>query len=198
MVKSESIKVLQKFLKSNNINVTVDGWFGNETVDGIHKLNVPNYIKIALLEVGVKEIVGGKHDKDVMKYHAVSGGFSTDEVPWCGSFVNWVMLQDGHTTVKFPARAKSWLKFGMSIDEPVIGAIAIKSRTGGGHVTFTLGKDIDTNKLYCLGGNQNNEANLSLYNKSDFIDFRVPINSVKLLALKSYKILGDTGVVREA
>lgn len=198
MVKSDSVVVLQKFLKSNNINVAVDGWFGNQTLGAIDKLNVPNYVKIALMEVGVKEIVGKRHNKEVLKYHAVSGGFSTDEVPWCGSYVNWVMLQDGHATVRYPARAKSWLKFGISVDEPIIGAIAVKSRSGGGHVTFVLGRDEATKKLYCLGGNQNNEVNMALYKQSDFIDFRIPSNIDRFLALNTYPKLGELGAVREA
>lgn len=125
----------------------------------------------------------------------MSGGFSSDEVAWCGSFVNWVMKKSGYKeTVSIPARAKSWLKFGKTSVEPVIGSIAVKSRKGGGHVCFVVGKD-KNGSLYCLGGNQNNEVNIKLYPKGVFIDFRVPndvyISSLPLYALSNSKSLSE-------
>jgi len=135
-----------------------------------------NWLNMARNELGVKEIHGSKHNKRVLQYHAVSGGFSTDEVPWCGSFVNFVMLKAGHKGPKTPARAKSWLNFGKSSNVPIEGSIAVKSRKGGGHVCFVVGQDPTGKYLYCLGGNQHDEVNISKYKKSIFLDFRVPSN----------------------
>lgn len=171
----ESVKILQKYLVANGKQIVVDGDLGKNTRGAIASLNIPSYLKLALGEVGVQEIRGSTHSKRVLEYHAVSGGFSTDEVPWCGSFINWVMLRAGHTTVGYPARAKSWLTFGKSSGKPTVGAIAVKSRTGGGHVCFVIGEDALGN-LYCLGGNQNDEVNIKLYPKNAFLDFRIPSN----------------------
>ena len=132
------------------------------------------WMKIAKKEIGTKEIHGKRHNPRVLEYHSVSGGFSTDEVPWCGSFVNWVMRTAGYKTVSSPARAKSWKNFGKKAKKPIYGAIAVKSRRGGGHVAFVVGQSQDGKYLYVLGGNQHDSVNISKYRKSVWTDFRVP------------------------
>lgn len=151
----------------------VDGDFGKETLHAIDNLRVPNWVKVALKEVGVHEIHGVEHSDRVLEYHSVSGGFTTDEVPWCASYINWVMLECGFDTVSYPARAKSWLRFGATSIIPVLGSIAVKSREGGGHVCIVVGQN-NEGQLYCVGGNQSDEVNIRLYDKEVFIDFRVP------------------------
>ena len=132
------------------------------------------WMKIAKKEIGTKEIHGKRHNPRVLEYHSVSGGFSTDEVPWCGSFVNWVMKQSGYKTVSYPARAKSWKNFGKKAKKLVYGAIGIKSRKGGGHVAFVVGQSKDGKYLYMLGGNQHDSVNISKYPKHLWTDFRLP------------------------
>ena len=132
------------------------------------------WMKIAKKEIGTKEIHGKRHNPRVLEYHSVSGGFSTDEVPWCGSFVNWVMRTTGYKTVSFPARAKSWKNFGKKAKKPIYGAIEVKSRRGGGHVAFVIGQSKDGKYLYVLGGNQHDSVNISKYKRSVWTDFRIP------------------------
>ena len=138
----------------------------------------PHYITIARNELGVKEIAGKRHNKRVLKYHATSSGKYKDEkVPWCGSFINWVMKEAGYKeTVKVPERAKEWKRFGKSVSEPTLGSIAVKSRNGGGHVTFMIGESKGGKYLYCLGGNQDDAGTIKRYKKSVFTDFRIPNN----------------------
>ncbi len=45
---------------------------------------------------------------------------------------------------------------------PAVGAIAVKTRNGGGHVTFVAGRTRG-GTLACCGGNQNDEVNVSPY-----------------------------------
>lgn len=169
-----AIKQLQELIKESGQNISVDGIFGKQTRTAIENMKVPNWVKTAMKEIGTREIHGKKHSDRVLEYHSVSGGYSEDEVPWCGSFVNWVLI-NSHIidTVRIPARAKSWLGFGVSSEIPIIGSIAVKSRNGGGHVCFVVGKDKNGN-LYCIGGNQSDEVNIRLYPRGSFIDFRVP------------------------
>lgn len=199
----EGLKKVQRALNSMGKKVSVDGIIGNITINtiksvnnktlhrGIENLNnlispkkTPKpkntskaiWVDYAKDELGTREIKGSKHNSRVLEYHAVSGGFSTDEVPWCGSFVNFIIRKAGYKSPKYPARAKSWLKFGKSSYKPVYGALAVKSRKGGGHVCFVLGEDASKKYIYCLGGNQHDEVNVSKYKKSVFMDFRVPLD----------------------
>jgi uncharacterized protein (TIGR02594 family) len=191
-----SVKNLQQLIVESGQNIAVDGIFGKQTSNAIDNMKVPNWLKTAMKEIGVHEILGVKHNHRILQYHEVSGGFSEDEVPWCASYVNWVMLQNGYNTVKYPARAKSWLNFGKSSIIPIVGSIAVKSRAGGGHVCFVLGAN-DIGELYCLGGNQNDEVNIKLYKKDVFIDFRVP-TTFKNEYLPRYSVNLNGGEVKEA
>lgn len=175
-MKKSSVIALQSLLVEAGQDIAIDGWFGNQTAAAIDNLEVQDWVKIAMKEVGTQEIFGVRHNDRVLEYHSVSGGYSEDEVPWCGSFVNWVFHKYGiQDTVNIPARAKSWLDFGASSIIPIVGAVGVKWRKGGGHVCFIIGKNKDGD-LYCLGGNQNDEVNIRLYPKDAFIDFRVPIH----------------------
>jgi len=196
---NSGIKLLQQSLNILGKYLQVDGIIGPITVHAIksvdnkrlHKIiedlylgkgedsvTSPFWLELAFKELGVKEIPGRNHNPRILEYHSVSGGFGTDEVPWCASFINFIMLKAGYKGPKWPAAAKSWLNFGKSSLYPTLGSIAVKSRKGGGHVCFVIGKSEDSKYLYCLGGNQNNEVNIRKYPASVFIDFRIPLNYI--------------------
>lgn len=193
----EGIKIVQRAINSLGENLKVDGWLGDKSIGALNRVNSmkingallyelsilseskdPHYITIARNELGVKEIKGKKHNKRVLQYHATSMlKYENDEESWCGSFINWVMKEAGYKkTVRVPERAKAWKKFGKSVSEPTLGSIAVKSRKGGGHVTFVIGKSKGGKYLYCLGGNQGNAVTIKKYKKSEFTDFRIPNN----------------------
>ena len=196
----DGLKNIQIALNHMGKYLKVDGIIGPITIEAIKSVNnkelhkilddiysgnfkkkavvEPFWLDYAMEELGVKEIHGSKHNPRILEYHSVSGGFSTDEVPWCASFVNFIMLKAGYKGPKWPAAAKSWLNFGKSSGGPVLGAIAVKSRKGGGHVCFVLGQSKDGKYLYCLGGNQNDEVNIRKYPKNVFIDFRIPADYI--------------------
>jgi hypothetical protein len=61
----------------------------------------------------------------------------------------------------------------MRLAGPALGAIAVKSRVGGGHVTFVAGRTRG-NALACCGGNQNDAVNVSAYREDVFKGFYWP------------------------
>ncbi len=133
------------------------------------------WVKIAEQEIGTKEISGGKHTKQILEYHksVKLPIIPTDEVPWCGSFIGWVMKQKGYTPPANAFRALSWAKWGVNVKQPIYGAIAVKTRKGGGHVGIVVGKKGSTH-LLILGGNQADSVKISTYRKSVFSTFRYP------------------------
>jgi uncharacterized protein (TIGR02594 family) len=56
---------------------------------------------------------------------------------------------------------------------PALGAIAVKKRNGGGHVTFVAGRTRG-GALACCGGNQNDEVNISPYREDVLVGFFWP------------------------
>ena len=92
--------------------------------------------------------------------------------PWCGTYVAHCLKSAG---VKYP---KNWYRAlayasegGVKLKKPAYGCVAVKTRNGGGHVCFVVGRDQKTNKLVCLGGNQSNMVCFALYAESDFDAF---------------------------
>lgn len=187
----EEIKEIQRALVNLGQNIQVDGEFGPITAKAIKSVNnkrlaheildrrihppadMPPWITVALKELGTKEIPGSGSNPRVEQYHdAVGLPWAKDDVPWCGSFVGFCLLKAGYKIPKHAYRALSWLYWGVSAHKPVLGAVAVKRRKGGGHVTFVVGMDGDY--LYCLGGNQNDAVNVRRYRKEVFVDFRVP------------------------
>ena len=75
---------------------------------------------------------------------------------------------------RYPAywyRALAYIDGGAELLRPAYGCVAIKTRQGGGHVCFVVGKT-STGDLVCIGGNQNNMVSYAIYKRSDFEQFR--------------------------
>ena len=92
-------------------------------------------------------------------------------VAWCGTFVAHCLKTAGIKYPKHWYRALDYLNYGAKLKKPAYGCVAVKTRSGGGHVCFVVGRDAKTKKLVCLGGNQSNMVCFALYAESDFEAF---------------------------
>lgn len=132
-------------------------------------------INVALSQIGTKEIVGKNHNPEVLKYFKEIGHkwVTTDETAWCSAFVNWVCKQSDKPYTK-KLNARSWLKIGQKTECPEIGDIVVfwrgKPDSWKGHVAFFI-RETKTH-VYVLGGNQNNEVNITAYPKSKLLEYR--------------------------
>lgn len=111
---------------------------------------------------GIKEIVGKTHNKTILnwaKYLDLEKSYTSDEIPWCGLLVAYIVKQAGFEPVKNPLWARSWLNFGTEVKkgDEKLGDILVFGRDGGGHVGFYIGED-DT-CFHVGGGNQSNMVN---------------------------------------
>ena len=137
-------------------------------------MNLPElpWIAEARKHVGQKEIKGPKHNPVIMgwiKY--LRGWFTNDETPWCGTFVAYCLTVCGIGIPKHWYRALDYLNYGTPLPKPAYGCVAIKTRKGGGHVCFVVGKTPD-GRLVCLGGNQSDMVCYAIYRVTDFEQFR--------------------------
>ncbi len=188
---------IEKLLYPELFETESDPFADNTTDETEDSDDIPLWVKIAYQELGTKEIIGVGSNSRIMQYHSVAGGAGwTDDVPWCGSFLAFVITKAGLTPPKYPARALSWLKFGVSSYIPVYGSIAVKKRRGGGHATLVVGRSKGGKYLYCLGGNQNDAVNIKKYPTSVFFDFRVPYGYMATKELPVMK--GGDVVISEA
>jgi uncharacterized protein (TIGR02594 family) len=131
------------------------------------------WLEVARQEVGQKELGGKRHNPRIVEYHqSTSLEATSDETPWCSSFVNWAMKQAGYEGSN-SAAAISWKKWGEKSDEPVVGSIAVIDRGNGrGHVGIVVGRAGDN--IILLGGNQKDGVRYSAYPASKISQYRVP------------------------
>lgn len=141
-----------------------------------------SWMDIAQNERGVKEAAGAAANPRIVEYHKTTTLAATsDEVPWCSSFLNWVMKAAKYPITK-SAAARSWLDYGQEC-ELQLGCIVVFRRTGGNHVGFCVG--FTPHSIMVLGGNQSNEVNVKPYPRRDFLGARLP----KPLKLADQQIL---------
>lgn len=192
--------IVTQFQKINKLNP--DGVVGNKTWDALGQnilktvsdnlvLNITApWYDIAKAELGVRENGKvNKHNDRIIEYHATTTlGAKTDEIPWCSSFVNWVITKSLYKGTN-NALAKSWLKWGVKVAAPVQGDIVIIKKkqkssdksTGtstGYHVAFFDSKS--TTHVRLLGGNQRDSVKYLTFNLSryEIKGYRRPIIKV--------------------
>lgn len=138
----------------------------------------PLWLTVALNQIGLKEAPGSKDNPElVAEIQTVAHDYQHDSTPWCAGFVSLCLLKAGEK----PSSAPLWaLSYSDTKREPVVklagpavGAIAVKTRNGGGHVTFVAGRTRG-GTLACCGGNQNDEVNVSPYREDAFVGFYWP------------------------
>jgi uncharacterized protein (TIGR02594 family) len=128
----------------------------------------PLWLPIALAEHGIRETPGPRSTARILEYErATNGGPSQrgDETPWCSSYANWVMQTAGYPGTRSKA-ARSWLTYGVGIQVPRLGAIAVCMRDDpenpdAAHVAFLVG--IIGSQMLLLGGNQGNAVSIRPY-----------------------------------
>src|SRR3984885_811648 len=102
---------------------------------------------------------------------AASGGFGSSDIVaearryiggnptsraslWCARFMNMVLARSGHRGTGSDM-ASSFANYGQRVSGPQIGAIAVMSRRGGGHVGIITGIDASGNPIMISGNNGN-------------------------------------------
>lgn len=137
----------------------------------------PKWLEIARTDLGVDEIAGPKANPRIMAYYkAANANWAKDDaVPWCGAAMAAWVTAGGYTVPAEAARARAWLDWGVPIEQPKKGAIAVLRRGAdekSGHVTLFLEDRGD--RILCLGGNQGDAVSITSYPKRDLLGYRWP------------------------
>lgn len=144
------------------------------------------HLDAALKEIGQKEIAGSVDNPRIVQYSTDIGNtwVKDDEVAWCSEFVNWCLLQAGIKGTK-SAVARSFLTWGEETKTPQLGDLVIFGWTPtSGHIGFYINETPTTVRV--LGGNQNDEVNITTYKKDKILSYRkVPQETVDIKLLES-------------
>ncbi len=164
-------------------------------------------LSIAMREAGVAEAQGSLSNERILQYAEEAGfqNYQSDDVAWCSLFMNWVAKEAGYERTNSLA-ARSWLHKGQQVSTPQPGDVVIFWRESvnswKGHVGLFVGYSKDLRRIYCLGGNQNDQVSISGYHTDRLLGFRRlrPIETRKLntIGLSSGNTGTEVRVLQEA
>jgi uncharacterized protein (TIGR02594 family) len=134
----------------------------------------PRWLVAGRHDVGEREIPGRKHNPKILQWWTlIRAPFTDDETPWCSAWVGAKLEESGIKSSR-SAAARSYLKWGVKIDRPVLGCIVVFERgPRNGHVGFYVGKDSRGN-LRILGGNQGDAVNVKSFDPARVLGYRWP------------------------
>ena len=154
----------------------------------------PVWMIEARKHIGLAEVPGKGNNMTITNWLVkLNYGWRDDATPWCGTFVAHCMLECGIQPPIIGARARAWLQWGVAILTPVVGAVVVFERKGGGHVGFVCGQDEGGN-LMCLGGNQGDRVSIRPFNVSRVIGFRWP-REWPVVAVEPLPLVQSDGMV---
>lgn len=123
---------------------------------------------------GTKEFPGGADNPIILawvdailarypKLKPGIGWYKHDATPWCGLCEAYTVAISGYMPPPAPLFATNWFydwPEGIRLKEPVLGAIGVKTRAGGGGHVFTYEGEDET-FFYGRGGNQSDMVNVA-------------------------------------
>jgi uncharacterized protein (TIGR02594 family) len=133
----------------------------------------PKWLTIARKDIGLKEGPGMKNNPRVIQMFKEAGHpeISSDGVAWCAAATG-AWLKEAGFKPSGSLLALSYAKWGQPLAGPVVGAIACRTRTGGGHVGFVVSTAPGVVNL--LAGNQSDAVNIAAHPRNAFVAFRWP------------------------
>ncbi|HEZ4832022.1 TPA: TIGR02594 family protein [Neisseria meningitidis] len=153
------------------------------------------WIEEARRHIGLKEIVGANaHNPTIVQWLKEMGSFPgaskswyfEDETPWCGLFVGYCLGKAGRAVIKDWYRAKAWAAAGLTkLNAPAYGCLGVKTRRGGGHVFFVVGKDA-IGRVLGLSGNQGNMVSIVPFDPADIDGYYWPSKLINGKAVPSF------------
>jgi uncharacterized protein (TIGR02594 family) len=139
------------------------------------------WMDVAFAERGTRRFPTGQTNPRIVEYNDCTNlrGYD-DKISWCSSFVNWCLAQLGIAGTG-SALARSWLEWGISLESPVAGCIAVLTRddpnSWKGHVGFFLRMDGDF--VFLFGGNQLEEVREHCYPVTSILSYRWPVRGIQ-------------------
>ena len=122
----------------------------------------------------------GMHERTDRQELKAYTGVDPVRTEWCAAFVNAVLDESGipsNSDHTYPYLARSFLEWGVAVDQPKSGDLVIFPRGSQGwqgHVGFFVSEiEIDGVLYYhILGGNQNNKVSIELYRANSALGIR--------------------------
>jgi uncharacterized protein (TIGR02594 family) len=130
-------------------------------------------MQIARSKIGQHEIPGRRDNSFILEcFRHTTLHSAHDEVPWCAAFVSYCLDMSGVRSAR-SAAAMSYAHYGRPC-QIFPGAILVFRWPGGSHHVTFCDHVVDHSRVACLGGNQNNSVNVSIYEMRYLVAVRWP------------------------
>lgn len=135
-------------------------------------------------KLGEKEVPGAQDNPFIVWCFKEVGRpeFKDDETPWCAAFLGAALKNTGYHYLHGNLLAREYLKYGIELEEPEVGALIIMKRgttEWQGHVAFV--SDIHGQTIRYIGGNQSNAVTEDSIDRYDtkILGYRRPVAAKK-------------------
>jgi uncharacterized protein (TIGR02594 family) len=161
----------------------------------------PIWLANARRYLGLREYPGAKTNPTIEGWlKKLGASWRDDETAWCGTYVADNFLETGFSPVNGWSGARNWLKFGVGLPKPAVGAVVVFWRGSingwSGHVGFVVGKDQSGN-LMVLGGNQGDAVSVAAFSldpkKTRVLGYRWPAGQPLPAANDNLPVVNSNG-----
>jgi uncharacterized protein (TIGR02594 family) len=156
-------------------------------------LTKPVWVSTAESYLGLKEVPGVGNNPTIIKWLvSLKAWWRDDLTPWCGTACAYVFHEVG---LKIPFawyRAKEWLDWGVKLDSPAYGCVAVFNRKGGGHVGIVVGID-GLGRLMVWGGNQSDMVSVAPFGRERILGYRWPSDANRVVPNYNLPLLKSAG-----
>jgi len=175
-----TIAAITAFQKANDLDIQYPGTIGAKTLAALEITGslspiLPPWVAEGQRKLGLHEKLNNAALKAYLKSDGQTLG-DPSKLPWCGDFIETIiaLTLPKEPMVVNPYWAANWLKFGKALPEEryYLGAIGVKSRTGGNHVFTIVGHD--KVNVHGLGGNQSDSISVVKIPKTAITGMRWP------------------------
>jgi uncharacterized protein (TIGR02594 family) len=126
---------------------------------------------------GLADIAGDSSNQQIIQFFRETNHPEVleDEMSWCSVFLGWCAQ---HVDLEYTesSLAKSWLQMGEYTVAPGPGDIVVfwreKPNSWQGHVSLFLNEDLETQQVFCLGGNQDDKVCVRSYPSHQVLGYR--------------------------
>ena len=201
-------RAVAAFQKTHQIDVKWPGTVGPKTlavlleiplgsrVPTVTPLERPWYAEALRLK-GLQEAAGKRSNPIIMGWAERLGlWYPNTGTPWCGLFLAHTMTATlpNEPLPANPLGARNWLKFGVALEKPIPGCVAVlwRGRKDGwqGHVCLFEGISADGSRFQGLGGNQRDQVRSDPFKTERVLGWRWP-STVEIPRIGDYnRVIG--------
>lgn len=138
--------------------------------DPVPAFDLPPWLRFAITKIGIAEVPGDADNPIILGWAKACGGsiaktYKHDATAWCKMFTEYCLISTGFHGID-TLWALDNRKVGTSLTGPAVGSILTKTRDGGGHTGFVIGRDAH-GRIVGVCGNQSDRVSRATFDPAE-------------------------------